>query len=316
MAAYVTQRLVLTIPTLIGLTLLIFFALRVLVPIDAFELAYGEEGKDPARVQQLRQEFGLTGPLPLQYVRWLGKAATGDLGVSFFSRRPVLEELMSRVPTSIELGLGALAITVTVAIPIGLLSAARQDSWPDYLARGGAILLYAVPGFWIAIMIVVFSSLLFGWAPSTRYASLWSDPIGNLKHIWLPMAILGLNSTGTLIRLTRTQVLEVIKQDYVRTARAKGLKSRDVYLRHVLRNSLLPIVTVIGLQIPNIVAGTVIYEQIFLVPGVGSFLLQALRRLDIYVVLGANLFFGLVLVMSNLVVDLAYGIIDPRIRMQ
>lgn len=316
MGRYVLQRVMLTVPTLFGLTLLIFLALRLIVPIDAFELAYSENGSDPARVQQLREEFGLTGSLLGQYLRWVGGVLQGDLGTSFFSRKPVTEELLARVPTSLELGLGALAITLALAIPIGVMSAARQDTWPDYLARGGAILFYAIPGFWVGILVIVFSSILFGWAPSSQYRSLWEDPVANLRHIWLPMVILGLNSTGVMIRLTRTQVLEVVKQDYIRTARAKGLSTRDVYARHVLRNSLLPIVTVVGLQVPSIVSGTLIFEQLFLVPGVGRYLLQALQRLDIYVVLGTNLFFGTVIVISNLIVDLTYGFIDPRIRLR
>lgn len=316
MGTYVIHRVALAIPTLLALTALIFFALRVMVPIDAFEAAYAGTTADPVRIQELREEHGLAGPLPLQYLGWLGGTVRGDLGRSFFSDRSVTEELMMRVPTSLELGLGALVLTIVVAIPIGMLSAARQDTWLDYLARGTGIFLYAVPSFWVAIMIVVFASVFLNWAPSLQYRTLWDDPVANLKHIWLPMLILGLNSTGSMIRLTRTQVLEVMNQDYVRTARAKGLSTRDIYFRHILRNSLLPIVTVIGLQLRNIVAGTIIFEQIFLVPGVGRYLLQSLQRLDIYVVLGTNLFFGSVLIISNLVVDLTYGLIDPRIRVQ
>ncbi|MQA00687.1 MAG: ABC transporter permease subunit [Dehalococcoidia bacterium] len=316
MGQYAVQRVALMAPTLIGLTLVIFFALRVLIPTDAVDLAYAEPGiPDPERMEHLREEFGLTGSLPMQYLRWLAGVVQGDLGKSVFSGRPVTEELFLRVPTSLQLGLGALLITLVIALPVGLVSAARQDSWIDYLSRGSAIFFYAVPHFWIAILVVVFASVWFSWAPSTQFRALWEDPVANLKHIWLPMLILGLNATGTMIRLTRTQVLEVVKQDYVRTARAKGLSTRVIYTRHILRNSLLPIITVVGLQIPNIVAGTVIFEQIFLVPGVGRYLLQALERLDIYVILGANLFFGFVLVISNLIVDLIYGLVDPRIRL-
>jgi len=316
MAQYAIQRVALMIPTLLGLTLVIFFALRVLVPTDAVDLAYDEPGiPDPERMQQLREEYNLAGPLPLQYLRWLAGVARGDLGKSFSSGRPVTEELFRRVPTSLQLGMGALIITMVIAIPVGLVSAARQDTWIDYLARGSAIFFYAVPHFWIAIMVVLWASIWFGWAPSTQYRSFMEDPVQNLKHIWLPVVILGLNATGTMIRLTRTQVLEVVKADYVRTARAKGLTSNAIYSRHVLRNSLLPIITIVGLQVPNIVAGTVIFEQIFLVPGVGRYLLQALQRLDIYVILGVNLFLGLVLVFSNLIVDIIYGIVDPRIRL-
>ncbi len=316
MGSYAAQRVILMVPTLIGLTVLIFFALRVLIPADAVDLAFGEPDiPDPERMQELREEFGMTGPLALQYLRWLRGVTRGDLGKSVFTGKPVTEELLQRVPTSLELGLGALVITLLVAVPIGLVSAALQDSWVDYLARGGAILFYAVPHFWIGILVVVLASVWFSWAPSIRYATLWEDPVTNLKHIWLPMVILGINATGTMIRLTRTQVLEVLRQDYVRTARAKGLSTNVVYLRHVLKNALIPIITVVGLQIPNVVGGTIIFEQIFLVPGVGRYLLQALQRLDIYVILGANLFFGSVLVFANLIVYLTYTLVDPRIRL-
>ncbi|MPZ98925.1 MAG: ABC transporter permease subunit [Dehalococcoidia bacterium] len=316
MLQYALHRLALAVPTLFGLTVVIFIAIRVLMPVDVVDVLLGETDTtfDPTIAAELREKFGLDGPLPVQYARWLGRVAQGDLGRSFVSGRPVTEELLYRVPTSLQLGLGALVITVLVALPIGMMSAVRRDTVPDYLARGGAILLYAVPGFWLAILVLVFGSVWFRWAPSIEFRPFWEDPLANLKHIWLPMLILGLNSTGTMIRLVRTQVLEVLGHDYVRTARAKGLSTQTVYFRHVLRNALLPIVTVVGLQIPNVVSGTVIFEQIFLVPGVGRYLLTALQRLDIYVILGTNLFFGTVLVFSNLVVDILYGVIDPRIR--
>jgi len=316
MLQYAMHRLALAVPTLIGLTVLIFVAIRVFIPVDVVDVLLGETDStfDPLIAQELRENFGLDGPLPIQYLRWLGRVAQGDLGRSFVSGRPVSEELAYRIPTSMQLGLGALTITVLVSIPIGLMSAVKRDTPIDYLARGGAILFYAVPGFWIAITILVFGSVWFRWAPSIEFKPIWVDPVANLGHIWLPMLILGINSTGTMIRLVRTQVLEIIGQDFVRTARAKGLNSRTVYFKHVLRNSLLPIVTVIGMQIPVVLSGTVIFEQIFLVPGVGRYLLTALTRLDLYVILGTNLFFGAILVFSNLVVDISYGFIDPRIR--
>ncbi len=316
MTKYLVQRLILAVPTLLGLTILIFFLLRVIIPVDVVDIASGEtEQVDPERDARLRKEFGLDGPLPVQYVRWLGNVMTGDFGKSFFTGRSVTSELIDRVPTSLELGSGALVITLVFAIPIGLLSAARQDSLPDYVARGGAIMFYAIPGFFIAILVLVYGSKWFGWAPPIEYHDLWVDPVANLKQMATPMIILGLSPIGTLIRLVRTQVLEVIRQDYVRTARAKGLNTRDIYFRHVLRNSLLPIVTVIGLQLPRLVAGTVIFESIFLLPGVGRYLLESLQRLDLYVILATNLFFGTLLVISNLAVDISYALIDPRIRL-
>ncbi len=316
MAKYVAQRLLLSIPTLIGLTLVVFFVLRVVIPIDAVDLKFASAGvSDPEKAKELREELGITGPLAVQYLRWAGRLVSGDFGKSFYTGRTVAEELILRVPTSLEVGLGALLITIVIAIPVGILSAVKQDSFADYISRGGAIFFYAIPGFWIATLVLVFSSLWFNWAPPTEYHDLWVDPWANLKQVTLPIVLLGLSPIGTLIRLVRTQVLEIIRQDYVRTARAKGLPSRTVYTRHVLRNSLLPIVTVIGLQVPNLVAGTVIFEQVFVLPGVGRYLLDAVQRLDLFVLMATNLFFGTLIVMANLAVDVSYGFIDPRVRL-
>jgi peptide/nickel transport system permease protein len=316
MAKYVGQRLLLAIPTLVGLTLVVFIVLRLVVPVDAVDLRFAAAGvSDPERARQLREQMGLTGSVPVQYLRWAGGLMRGDLGTSFYTGRSVVEELAMRLPTSLEVGMGALLITVVVSIPIGIMSAVRQDSFIDYLARGGAIFIYAIPGFWVATLVLVFGSLWFNWAPPTSYQEIWVDPIGNLKQVMIPTLLLGLAPIGTLIRLVRTQVLEVIRQDYIRTARAKGLSSRLIYTRHVLRNSLLPIVTVIGLQVPNLLAGTVIFEQVFVLPGVGRYLLEAVQRLDLFVLMGTNLFFGTLIIFSNLVVDVSYAVIDPRVRL-
>ncbi len=316
MAKYALQRLILAIPTVIGLTLVIFFLVRVAVPVDAVDIASAaSESVDVEREERLREEYGLSGSLPEQYIGWAGRMLTGDFGTSFFTGRSVIDEMKRRIPVSLELGTGALIITLVVAIPVGLMSAARQDSLPDYIARGGAIMFYAIPGFWIATLVLVFGSILLNWAPTIDYQNLWDDPVANLKQVWIPMVILGLSPIGTLTRLVRTQVLEVIRQDYVRTARAKGLDTRRVYFRHILRNSLLPIITVIGLQLPRLVAGTVIFEQIFVLPGVGRYLLDSVQRLDLYVIMATNLFFGMLLVLANIAVDLSYASIDPRIRL-
>jgi peptide/nickel transport system permease protein len=265
---------------------------------------------------QLRDEFGLTGSLAEQYLRWAGDLLRGDLGSSLFSKRTVTSELADRLPVSIEVGLGALFLTVLIAIPIGVISAVKQDSVPDYLLRGGAILIDAVPGFWMATLVLVFGSVWFGWAPPLTYKAPWEDLGANLRIMILPMILLGLQPIGSMIRLTRTQVLEVVRQDYVRTARAKGLGVRPLYSRHVIRNAMLPIVTVIGLQLPRLVAGTVIFETVFGLPGVGRYLIDAIARLDYPVIQSVNLVFGLTLVLSNLLVDLSYGWIDPRIRLR
>ena len=316
MHKYIIHRVALAVPGLIGLTVFMFVVLRVIIPVDAIDIASAATGYvDPQRDAQLRAEFGLTGPLPIQYLRWAGNAARGNFGKSFFTGQSVTHEMLLRIPVSLEIGFGALLITVVLAIPIGMVSAAKQDSLIDYVARGGAILFYAIPGFWLATLTLVFGSILFNWAPSIEYRRVWEDPAANLTHVWLPIALLGLHPVGTMTRLVRTQVLEVMRQDYVRTAKAKGLATKDVYFRHILRNAALPIVTVLGLQIPTILSGTVIFEQIFLIPGVGRYLLDSLLRLDLWVVMATNVFFGFVLVTSNLIVDSSYGFIDPRVRL-
>lgn len=317
MQAYVMQRLALAVPTIFGLTLLVFFLLHVAIKSDTVDLLVAEYGtNDPSFEEQLRSEFGISGSLPSQYLHWVGDLLSGDLGKSLFTKREVTSELRYRLPVSLELGIGALAITLVVAIPIGILSAVKQDSLPDYLLRGGAILIDVVPGFWLATLLLVFGSLWFGWAPPIQYKSLWADPLENIRIMFVPMILLGLSPSGSMIRLVRTQVLEVMRQDYVRTAKAKGLATVPMYSRHVLRNSLLPIVTVIGLRLPTLVAGTVIFEQIFSLPGVGRYLLGSLQRLDYPVIQSTNFIFGLLLIMSNLVVDLSYGWIDPRVRVR
>ena len=317
MGKYALKRLVLAIPTILGLTMLVFFVVRVVVPIDAVDLTYAEQGSDdPVRIAELKEELGITGPVPLQYAGWIGRMLRGDFGRSFYTGRSVVEEMASRVPVSMVVGFGSLVITVIFAIPIGTLAAVQQDSAADYVFRGTAILFYAIPGFWLATLVLVFGSLWFGFAPRTEYVQPWVDPLANLRQIALPVLLLGLSPIGTMTRLVRTQVLEVVRQDYIRTARAKGLSWRVVYSRHVLRNAMLPIVTVIGLQVPNLVAGTVIFERIFVLPGVGQYLLDAVQRLDLFVLMATNMFFGLLIVASNLIVDLSYGLIDPRVQLR
>jgi peptide/nickel transport system permease protein len=315
MQAYLMQRLALAVPTIVGLTLLVFFLLHVAIKTDTVDLLIAEYGtNDPGLAKQLRDEFGVSGSLPKQYFHWVGNLATGDLGSSLFTKRAITSELRYRLPTSLELGIGALILTLVIAIPIGIISAVRQDSLPDYVLRGGAILIDVIPGFWLATLILVFGSLWFGWAPPLQYKPLLEDPLANIRIMAVPMILLGLSPAGSMIRLVRTQVLEVMRQDYVRTARAKGLATVPMYSRHVLRNSLLPIVTVIGLRLPTLVAGTVIFEQIFGLPGVGRYLLDSLQRLDYPVIQSTNFAFGLLLILSNLVVDISYGWIDPRVR--
>jgi peptide/nickel transport system permease protein len=321
---YIAQRLILTIPTVIMVTILTFLFLRVFLPADVIDLIIGEYGRnDPELRSALEKELGLSGNLATQYMDWIGLSwfwggptgiLPGDLGESLHSGRPVLGELKRRVPVSFELGLWAQASAIIVAVPLGVWAALKQDQWPDYGLRSGAILLNSVPSFWIAVLVITFGSIWFNWAPPINFKYLTEDPIAHLKIMALPALIIGITPSGGLIRLVRTQMLEVLRQDYIRTAHAKGLSQNTVLYKHALRNALIPVVTVIGVGLPNIIAGTVIFEQIFIIPGMGRYLVDAVNNLDYPVIQGLNLVFASLLMASVLLVDISYAFLDPRIR--
>jgi peptide/nickel transport system permease protein len=318
MARYLIRRLMLGAVTLLLVTVIVFMLLRVIVPLvyaDVAQVIVASYGRDdPALVRQLRHDYGLSGSLPGQYLSWLGHLARGDLGTSLFTGRPVWTELRNRLPVSVELGFIGLASAVVLSVPLGIVAALRQDRWPDYFLRTFGILLNALPGFWLAIMIITFGSRWFHWAPPLKFAYLQDHPLTHLKIMLLPALLVGLTPSAGLIRLMRTQMLEVLRQDYIRTARAKGLTSSRVIVRHALRNSLIPIVTVIGLALPALAAGTALYESIFTLPGMGQYLVTSVSKLDYPVILSTNLIFAVLIIFSNLLVDLSYPFLDPRIR--
>ena len=326
MQKYILQRLILTIPTVILVTILTFVGLRVLLPADVIDLIIGEYGRnDPELRKTLEKELGLSGNLATQYSNWVGLnwftggdkgILQGNLGKSLHSGRSVLSELKHRVPVSFELGLWGQFTAIIVAVPLGVWAALKQDAMPDYGLRSIAILLNAVPGFWIAVLVITFGSIWFNWAPPITFKYLWEDPVQHVKIMMVPALIIGLTPSGGLLRLVRTQMLEVLRQDYIRTAHAKGLSQNTVLYKHALRNALIPVVTVIGVGLPNIIAGTVIFEQIFIIPGMGRYLVDAVNNLDYPVIQGLNLVFAALLMVSVLLVDISYSIIDPRIRPQ
>ena len=329
MRGYTIRRLLLMIPTLLIVSLMVFLLVR-LVPgsvVDALVAQMRRVGGTISIEEQrskIEAILGLDVSISVQYGRWLGVAPQadgsfsgifqGDLGTSLWKDTPVLEEIGKRWPVTLELGLLALIVAQLIALPIGIFSALRQDTWGDYIARSFAILCIAVPGFWLATLVIVFPAIWWGYMPSIMLIRFTEDPIGNLQMFILPAIVLGMAMSGMTMRMTRTMMLEVLRQDYIRTAWAKGLKERIIILRHALKNALIPVVTVIGYQVPVLVGGAVIIEQIFCLPGIGQLLLDATLNRDYTIVSGVMLVLGGFIALVNLMVDLTYGFLDPRVH--
>ncbi len=319
MTKYLLRRLLLIIPTLIGASIIISGLVR-LLPGDAVDVLVAEYRGSAADLEvesaKLRAQLGLDQSWPEQYANWLWGVLQGDFGHSLQGgQRSVLDDLKARIPVTVELGLIALLVGTGLAIPIGVYSAIRQDTTRDYVARSFAIIFLAVPSFWLATLVIsiVIPVLDLPLIP-IRFHGFLDQPIENLKQMWVPGVILGVALAGGVMRLTRAQMLEVLRQDYVRTAWAKGLRERTVVTRHALRNSLIPIITLIGIQVPFVIGGSVVLEFIFVLPGMGLRLLRALGERDVPVILGINMIVVFVVVLANLLVDITYSILDPRIR--
>jgi peptide/nickel transport system permease protein len=310
---YVLRRLVLLVPTLVGVSLVVFVLVRML-PGDAATLQLQDAKSSAADEAALRSQLGLDQPVYVQYVNWVGTLLHGDLGRSFRSKQPVAQELAARIPVTLELGIISLVIAAIVATCIGVISAVRQDTWMDYAARSTAIALLAIPAFWLGTLVVTLPSVWWHWTPPLQYVQLTQDPIKNLGIVIIPALILGLGLSGGLMRLIRTQMLEVLRQDFIRTASAKGLAEQAVITRHALKNAFIPAVTVLGLQVGLLVSGTVVLESIFVLPGMGRYLLEAVQSRDYPAIQALNLIFATVIIVTNLVVDLLYGWLDPRVR--
>jgi peptide/nickel transport system permease protein len=309
---YLAKRLLIAIPSLLIASLIVFTLPR-LIPGDVVVLMLAEKAyaKD---LDELREKLGLSRPLPVQYVEWLSKVARGDLGESLWTKRPVLEEIGQRLPVTFELAVLGLTVALLIAIPVGVISAARQDTIQDYVARSAAILGLSVPAFWLATLLIVLPAIWWGWRPVTGFVEFSKDPLGHVTQLLLPAAILGIAAGAALMRLTRGMLLEVLRQDYVRTAWAKGLGERVILMKHALRNAVIPVVTLLGTQLPQILGGTVIIETVFGLPGMSRFLFDAINQRDYPVIQGVNLVVVSVVVFVNLGVDALYAVLDPRIR--
>ena len=314
MRLLIIRRLLALLPTLIFTSIIVFASIR-MIPGDVIDLMLAQNdistGNDRAMIEAA---LGLDKPIYIQYFVWLMDVLSGDLGRSLWQNTPVTEQLALTLPITFELGFLALLVALSVAIPIGIYSAMRQDSMGDYITRSFSLLMLAVPSFWLATLVMVFPSVWWRWAPPLQYTPFLEDPVANLAHMSVPAILLGLSLSAVTMRMTRTMMLEVLRQDYIRTARAKGLKENIVIVRHALRNCLIPVVTLVGLQAPLLIGGAVILEQIFVIPGMGLMLLEAVFQRDYPVVTGVFLVVGISILLINLVVDLTYSLLDPKVR--
>ena len=317
MRAYIIRRLLLIIPTLFILSILVFLSVR-FIPGDVIDVMVAEmdfyQGWDVDR-EALMRMMGLDVPVYVQYGRWMeGIFLHGTLGNSLLGAWTVEERIIDRLPVTLELGLLAIVIGLLIALPVGIYSAIRQDTAADYVGRSIAIIGLATPNFWLGIMVMVYPAIWWGWSPPMRLIPFTEDPLGNLGVFLIPSLILGTATAASTMRMTRTMMLEVLRQDYIRTAWSKGLNERVVIMRHAIKNALIPVVTLIGLQLPILVGGAVIMENIFNLPGLGRLMVNALESRDYPVVSGVNLFFGTAVLGINLMIDMIYPYLDPRVR--
>ena len=315
MQRYVVGRLLLMIPTLLGVAILTFVVMR-LVPGDIVELRYAGSGAAVAQeiIDQERRLLGLDKPIALQFVDWMSGLARGDLGTSLWTGRSVGEEVMLRLGLSLELALISTFIAVTLAIPAGVLAAVRQDTAVDYVLRLLSIGGLSLPSFWIGILTILALLTIFQWSPPLLFTPIWEDPVANLSQMIFPALAVGYRSSAVTMRMTRSSVLDVLRDDYVRTARAKGLSESLVVIRHALRNSLLPVVTVISIEFAFLIGGLVVTEQVFNLNGVGKLLVDAVAHRDYTLIQSIVLLLAAVFVLVNFLIDMLYVTLDPRVR--
>ncbi|WP_036012041.1 ABC transporter permease [Bradyrhizobium yuanmingense] len=316
MQGYIIRRLLALIPTLIFASLIVFVTIR-LTPGSIIDLMLSQNDVSAGKQsrEQLEAALGFDTPIYIQYFKWLGALLfRGSLGDSLWTNTPVMDQILYRLPITLELSVLALMVSVIAGIPIGVYAALKQDTIGDYILRTFSILTLATPGFWIGTLVMVFPSIWWGWAPSVKFVPLSQDPWGNFLQLLIPALILGTALSATTMRLTRTLMLEVMRQDYIRTAKAKGLSGGAIVMRHALRNALIPVVTLVGLQAGALIGGAVIIEQIFVIPGMGLLLLEAVSSRDYPTITGVFLVFGVAIVFINLLVDVSYGFLDPKVR--
>jgi peptide/nickel transport system permease protein len=313
---YLLRRVLASIPTLIGVTVLIFIAMRV-IPGDPIAMITSEGGMNYAlseeEINAVRASLGLDRPYHEQYLAWMGDVFRGELGRSFWRQEPIRDQIMRRAPITIQISIMAIGLSLMIGLPIGMLSAIKRNTWPDYVSRVFVIFFVAVPAFWVALLMVLAGVLLFNWRSSLTIVYFWEDPRRNLEMTLGPAIVLGLGVAALTGRMARSATLEVLHEDYVRTARAKGLYERLVVGRHVLRNALLPVITISGLAMGALLGGSVAVERAFGVPGLGGLLVMGFGERDWMLIQNLVLIYGVVFTLINLVIDLLYGFLDPRI---
>lgn len=312
MGKYLLGRFIATLPVLFGVSLFTFMLVR-LVPGDPIQIMLGPDVLGNAR-EEITRLYGLDRPWPVQYAEWLGNVVRGDLGMSLRTGTPITESIWQRLPATLELTLLAIIIGLVIGMPLAILAAQNRGRLADGLLSAFVLIGISMPGFWLATLLVLLFSLYLGWLPPIGYISPLENPAENLRRMILPAISLGVAFGATTMRFTRSSLLEVFNQEYVRTARAKGLNEKLVVYRHALKNALIPVVTVTGIQIGRLLGGTVIIEQIFALPGIGRYVFDAISMRDYPVIQGTVMFFTIVFVVINLTVDLLYGVIDPRIK--
>lgn len=313
MLRFLSQRLLVLVPVLLGVSMLSFLLLY-LIPGDVVDILMGQESGDPARLAEMRRLFGIDRSLPARYAEWLGEALRGDLGRSFVTRRPVLSEILTAFPVTLQLTAASLLVALAAGLPLGILAAVRRGRAASIGISLLVLLVLSVPSFWLGILLVLFTSLYFHWFPPQGLVLLWVQPVEALKQLVLPSLALGLALGAMVMRMTRSCILEVLDQDYVRTARAKGIAEALVIGHHALRNALIPVVTLVGLQFGYLIGGAIVIEEIFSLPGMGRLVLRSIAQRDFPLVQGVLLLAGTGVVLLNLCVDMLYLALDPRLR--
>jgi peptide/nickel transport system permease protein len=318
MRTYLLKRLLLFVPTAFGVSIFIFVMLHTIPGDYATALLLGGQDDTMQATQEdfdrVREELGLDGSLPTQYVEWVSNFFRGDFGTSWSNRASVLDRMAPRIVVSFELGVLSVVIACLLGVVGGIIAAVKQDSWIDYILRSSSMALQAMPNFWLALMVIVGLILVFDWIPPIAYRHIWEDPVRNIEVLLLPAMIVGLRSSAEILRMTRSSVLEVLREDYVRTAESKGLHRRRVLGVHVLRNALLPVTTLAGFEVVFMMSGQIIIESVFNLPGVGKLFVSAAGSRDFPVIQAIVMFIAVVVLAANLVVDVMYAWLDPRIR--